>query len=63
MKTQVLWVGQQNKYLNIRLEGKKLRQQYSFVYLGGAVCGDGGTETEIRKLGECMEENGRGDLR
>ena len=33
----------------MRLEGKKLNQRESFVYLGGAVCGDGGKETEIRR--------------
>ena len=46
-KTEVLWVGQQKKDLDIRLDGKKLSQRDSFVYLGGAVCGDGGTETDI----------------
>ena len=35
------------KDLDIRLDGKKLNQQDSFVYLGGAVCGDGSTEMEI----------------
>ena len=35
------------KDLDIRLDGKKLNQQDSFIYLGGAVCGDGGTEMEI----------------
>ena len=43
----MLWVGQQKKYLDIRLDGKKLKQRDSFVYLGGAVCGDSGTEMEI----------------
>ena len=33
------------KLLDIRLDGKKLNQRNSFVYLGGAVCGDGGTGT------------------
>ena len=45
----MLWVEQQKKDLQIRLDGKKLNQRDSFVYLGGAVCGDGGTETEIRR--------------
>ena len=27
----------------------KLNQRDSFVYLGGAVCGDGGTEMEIHR--------------
>ena len=42
-------VGQQNKDLGVRLEGKKLKQRGSFVYLGGAVCGDGGMEMDIRR--------------
>ena len=46
-KTEVLWVGQQKKDLDIRLDGKNLNQRNSFVYLGGAVCGDGSTETDI----------------
>ena len=37
------------KDLDIRLDGKKLNQRDSFVYLGGAVCGDGGMETEIHR--------------
>ena len=28
---------------------KKLNQRDGFVYLGGAVCGDDGTETEVRR--------------
>ena len=47
---EVLWVGQQKEDLDIRLDGKKLNQQDTFVYLGGAVCRDGGTETEIRRI-------------
>ena len=31
------------------LEGKKLTQGDNFVYLGGAVCGDGKTEREVRR--------------
>ena len=34
--------------MNIELEGK-LTQRDSFVYLGGAVCGDGKTEIEVRR--------------
>ena len=48
-KTEVLWVGHQTKDLDISLDGKKLNQQDSFVYFCGAVCGDGGAETEIRR--------------
>ena len=41
-KTKVLWFREQKKNdLDIRLDGKKLNQQDSFVNLGGAVCGDG----------------------
>ena len=48
-KTEVLWVGQQKKYLDMRLDRKKLNQRGSFVYLGGAVYGNVSTETEIRR--------------
>ena len=48
-KMEVLWVGQQKKDLDIRLDGKKLNQRDSFVYMGGALCGDGGMEKEIRR--------------
>ena len=40
-KTEVLHIGLQSEELDIELEGKKLTQGDSFVYLGGAVCGDG----------------------
>ena len=35
--------------LDIELGGKKLTQRDSFVYLGGAVCGDGETERGVRR--------------
>ena len=47
-KTEVLHIGLQREELDIELEGKKLTQGDSFVYLGGAVCGDGKTEREVR---------------
>ena len=37
----MLHIGHQREELDIELEGKKLNQRDSFVYLGGAVCGDG----------------------
>ena len=46
-KMEVFWVGQQNKDLDIRLDGKKLNQRDSFVYLGG---GFAGTATRRRKF-------------
>ena len=48
-KTEVLHIGLQREDLDIELEGKKLTQGDSFVYLGGAVCGDGKTEIEVRR--------------
>ena len=45
-KTEVLHIGHQREELDIELEGKKLTQGDSFVYLGGAVYGDGETERE-----------------
>ena len=48
-KTEVLHIGHQREELDIELEGKKLPQRDSFVYLGGAVCGDEKTEREVRR--------------
>ena len=48
-KTEVLHIGLQREELDIELEGKKLTKRDSFVYLGGAVCGDGKTEREVRR--------------
>ena len=44
----MLHIGHQREELDIELEGKKLTQGDSFVYLGEAVCGDGKTEREVR---------------
>ena len=48
-KTEVLHIGHQREELDIELEGKKLTQRNSFVYIGGVVCGDGKTEREVRR--------------
>ena len=48
-KTEVLHIGHQREELDIELEGKKLTQRDSFLYLGGAVCEDGNTEREVRR--------------
>ena len=48
-KTEVLHIGHQKEELVIELEGKKLTQRDSFVYLGVALCGDGKTEREVRR--------------
>ena len=47
-KTEVLHIGHSREELDNELEGKKLPQGDSFVYLGGAVCGDEKTEREVR---------------
>ena len=49
VKTEVLHIGHQREELDIELEAKKLTQGDSFMYLGGAVCGDGKTEREVRR--------------
>ena len=46
-KMEVLHVSHQREELDIELEGRKLTQGDSFMYLGGAVCGDGKTEREV----------------
>ena len=59
----MLHIGHQREELDIELEGKKLTQGDSFVYLGGAVCGDGKTEREHRperKRGEQFVRGGDG---
>ena len=45
----MMHIGHQREELAIELEEKKLTQADSLVYLGGAVCGDGKTETEVRR--------------
>ena len=59
-KTEVLHIGHQKEELDIELEGKKLTQRDSFVYLGVAVCGDGKTERE-RYVEENRPERTRGE--
>ena len=48
-KTEVLHIDHQREELDIELEGKILTQLDSFVYLGGAECGDGKTERGTSK--------------
>ena len=45
----MLHIGHQREELDIELEGKKLNQRDSFVYLGGAVCGHGKTERGVHR--------------
>ena len=48
-KTEVVYISHQREELDIELGVNKLTQGDSFVYLGGAVCGDGKTEREVRR--------------
>ena len=59
-KTEVLHIGHQREELDIELEGKKLAERDSFVYVGGPVCGDGKTEIE-RYVEECRPGRTRGE--
>ena len=45
----MLHIGHQMEKLDIELEGKKLTQRDSFVYIGGAVCRDGKMERGTSK--------------
>ena len=51
-KTEVLHIGHQREEPAVELEGKKLTQRDSFVYIGGAVCGDGKTGREVLRRGQ-----------
>ena len=43
-KTEVMWVGKHREELNIRLEGKDIKQVKTFGYLGGNICENGRVE-------------------
>ena len=44
-----MWVGHQREELNIRLDGKEIKQVDGFVYLGGMVTEDRHSEAEVRR--------------
>ena len=48
-KTEVMWVGHQREELNIRLDGKEIKQVDGFVYLGGRVMEDGHSAAEVQR--------------
>ena len=48
-KTEVLSIGAHREELSIKLEGRTIRQNNSFIYLGGAVSSDGRSETDVRR--------------
>ena len=45
-KTEVLWVGQQKQFSR-QTEWEETEPRDCFVHLGGTVCGDCSTETDI----------------
>ena len=48
-KTEVMWVGKHREELNIRLEGKDIKQVKNVVYLGGNISENGRLEVEVRR--------------
>ena len=46
-KTEVMWVGKHREELNIRLEGKYIKQVNNFLYLGGNISDNG--QVEVRR--------------
>ena len=48
-KTEVMWIGHQREELNIRLDGKEIKQVDGFVFLGGMVTEDGHSAAEVRR--------------
>ena len=47
-KTKVMWVGKHREELNIRLEGKDMKQVKNCVYLGGNISENGRVEVRRR---------------
>ena len=47
-KTEVMWVGKQREELNIRLEGKDVKQVENCMYLGGNISENGRVEVDVR---------------
>ena len=45
----MMWVGHQREELNIRLDGKEIKQVDGFVYLGGMATEDGLSAAEVRR--------------
>ena len=49
LKTEVMWIGEQEVNLHVVIDGKTIKQVYSSEYLGGTVCEDGGSSKEIQR--------------
>ena len=48
-KTEVMWVGKQREELNIRLEGKDIKQVNNCVHLSGNISENGRVDVEVRR--------------
>ena len=48
-KTELMWIGHQREELNIKLDGKEIKQMVGFVYLEGMVTEDGHSEVPWRR--------------
>ena len=48
-KTEVMWVGKHKEELNIRLEGKYIKQVNNVVYIGGHITENGRVDVEVRR--------------
>ena len=57
----MLHIGHQREELDIELEGEKLTQRDSFVYLRRAMCRDGKTEREVRRRVQARANAWRAD--
>ena len=57
-KTEVLSIGAHREELNIKREGRTIRQNNSFIYLGGSVSSDGRSETEVRRSVQAGAKHG-----
>ena len=50
MASDVMWIGEQEVDLHVIVDGKTIKQVNSCVYLGGAVCDDGGISKAIQRI-------------
>ena len=48
-KTEVTWIGKQREELNIRLDGKDIKQVNNVVYLSGNISENGRVDVEARR--------------
>ena len=46
-KTEVMWIGKQREELNIRLEGKDIKEVKNVVYLGWNISENGRVDVEV----------------